>query len=84
MPLHRVIVECYAGARADERPRRIIIRGREHFVTSLLAEFVEESAATKGQIRRYKVLTDEGLVFDVRRDSDGVWYLESERRASRE
>ena len=53
-------------------------------MASLLGEFVEESAATKLQIRRYRVLTDEGLVFDVRRDSDGVWYIESERRANRE
>jgi len=84
MPLRRVRVECYAGARADERPRRIIIRGREHFVASLLGEFVEESVATKGRIRRYRVMTDDGLVLEVRRESDGVWYLDSERRANRE
>ncbi len=76
MPVACVTVECYAGVRGDERPRRIIVRGREHLVARLLGESVEESLVTKERTRRYKVLTDEGLVLEVRRESDGVWYLE--------
>ena len=78
MTLHRITVECYAGQTADERPRRLMIAGREHFVARLLAESVEESLVTKGRTRRFKVLTDEALVLEVVRASDGKWYYDPE------
>src|SRR5262245_26929494 len=81
MKLHSIQVECYAGARADERPRRAIIGGREHNVARLLNESVEESLAKKGRTRRYRVLTDEGLILNILRADDGTWYLESSRCA---
>jgi len=77
MTLRTVRVECYAGGRADETPRRISFGGREHVVARLLAESVEESLASNRQMRRYKVLTDEGLVLEVVRSSDGAWHLVS-------
>jgi len=77
MTLRTVRVECYAGGRADETPRRISFDGREHVVARLLAESVEESLAPNQQTRRYKVLTEEGLVLEVVRSSDGVWRLVS-------
>lgn len=77
MPLHPVEVECYAGTRADESPRRIHLNGRNHVVARVLAESVEEPLASREQSHRYKILTDEGLVLEVVRASDGSWYLVS-------
>jgi hypothetical protein len=74
---HRSVrVECYAGTRTDETPRRISIDGREHVVARLLAECLEHPLGLDQQ-RRYKVLTDEGLVLEVVRSSDGAWRLVS-------
>jgi hypothetical protein len=77
MTLRTVRVECYAGGRADETPRRISFGGREYVVARLLAESIEESLASNQQTHRYKVLTDEGLVLEVVRSSDGAWHLVS-------
>lgn len=78
MPLREVTVECYAGGRADETPRRISIEGREHLVARLLAESVEEPFERNQQSRRrYRVLTDAGLVLELVRTNDGTWYLAS-------
>ena len=70
-------VECYAGGRSDEHPRRVTIENRVYVVARLLAESVEESLAPNQQTRRYKVLTEEGLVLEVVRSSDGTWHLVS-------
>ena len=77
MTLRTVRVECYAGGRADETPRRISFDVHEHVVARLLAESVEESLASNHQTRRYKVLTEEGPVLEVVRSSDGAWHLVS-------
>jgi len=71
-----IIVECYAGTRADQTPRRIRFGGREHVVSRLLAESIEQPLGI-GQQRRYKVLTEEGLVLELVRSSDGAWRLVS-------
>jgi len=71
-PIH---VECYAGGRSDEHPRRVTTENRVYVVARLLAESVEESLAPNQQTRRYKVLTQEGLVLEVVRSSDGAWRL---------
>lgn len=72
-----ITVECYAGARSDESPRRIHFNRREHVVARVLAESVEEPLSSRQQTRRYKLLTDEGLVLEAVRASDGSWYLVS-------
>jgi hypothetical protein len=77
MTLRPIRVECYAGTRAFETPRRISIDGREHVVARLLAESIEESLASNQQTRHYKVLTDEGFVLEVVHSSDGAWHLVS-------
>jgi len=46
-------------------------------VARLLAESIEESLASNQQTRRYKVLTEDGLVLEVVRSSDGAWRLVS-------
>jgi hypothetical protein len=77
MTLRTVRVECYAGGRADQTPRRIGLDEHEHVVARLLEESVEESLESNQQSRRYKVLTEEGLVLEVVRSSDGAWRLVS-------
>jgi hypothetical protein len=81
MPLRPIRVECYAGSRSNETPRRIIVDGREYVVAQLLAESIEESSGSNEQTRRYKVRTDEGMVLEVVRTSDGGWRLVSLSRA---
>ncbi|HEX8087647.1 MAG TPA: hypothetical protein VF762_02265, partial [Blastocatellia bacterium] len=76
MKARRVQVECYAGGRADERPRRVREGEREHIVARLLSSSVEESLSSKARSHRYRVLTDAGLVLILIRQSDGNWYLE--------
>lgn len=70
-----VKVQCYAGSRADERPRRVVIDGRQHVVTSILKSSIEESAATKERIRSFTVLTEEGIRLKLFQAGD-EWYLE--------
>ena len=77
MTLRPVIVECYAGGRADETPRRISFGGREHVVARLLAESIEQPFESNRQTRRFRVLTDDGLVLEVVRSDDGSWSLVS-------
>jgi hypothetical protein len=76
MKLRRVQVECYAGGRADERPRRVREDDREHVIASLLSSSVEESFRFRARSYRYSVLTEEGLVLVLIRESNGDWYLE--------
>ena len=73
MKLRAVTVECYAGGRADETPRRIILNEGEYVVRRLLGESVEQSPDGKQSWRRYKLLTGEGLVIELVRFEDGTW-----------
>ena len=79
MKSRQVQVECYAGGRADERPRRVKIDKREHTVARLLSSSVEQSLDRNEQVRRFRILTDEGLTLEIVRASDGNWYLEREQ-----
>lgn len=83
MDLRSITVECYAGSRADERPRRVIIDGREHVVARLLEETLDESSDSKARRRRFKLLTEEGITLDVIRSGDGAWYVSPEPRGKR-
>jgi hypothetical protein len=61
----------------------VIIDGREHLVARLLEETLDESSDSKTQRRRFKVLTDEGIVLDVIRSGDGSWYMSPNSRRTR-
>jgi hypothetical protein len=80
MPSRAVQVECYAGGRADERPRRVCVGKREYRVAQLLSTWVEEAFATKAQVRGYRVLTEDQWILNLTCTSDGHWTLESKRR----
>lgn len=76
-----VQVECYAGSRADERPRRVRIEGREYTVARLLSSSVEQSRAASAVTRRFRVVTEDGLQLDLARTAAGDWFLEDKREA---
>ena len=69
-------VECYAGGRADEKPRRIRISGREHVVERLLSSSLELTPPASRPFRRFRVLTEDGLELDLLCDPDGEWFLD--------
>ena len=73
----QIRVECYAGGRSDERPRRVTIEDREHIVARLLRESLEESPKERERTRRYRVLTLEGVILEIVRTADGDWFLET-------
>lgn len=77
----RILVECYSGGRADERPRRVYIDGLAHTVARLLGTAIEESFDSSERIFRYTVLTEQGLMLEIKRAADGNWYLVSEKPA---
>jgi hypothetical protein len=74
--MKQIQVECYAGGRADERPRRVVIDGRDQFIAKVLKSSVEESVASKERIRRFTVLTEEGIRLKIFQAA-GEWYLET-------
>ena len=69
-------VECYAGSRADERPRRVLIEGRPHTVARLLSSSIEQSLSATAPTRRFRVVTEYGWQLDIIRTVDGDWFLE--------
>ena len=75
MKFHPIQVESYSGSRADERPHRISVNGCEYLVTRLLAESVEEDRESKERVKRFKVLTEQGLAIELIRRQGGDWYL---------
>jgi hypothetical protein len=75
MGLTRIKVECYAGGRADERPRRVILGDRVHTIARLIESSIEESARSRDRIHRFRVMTEDGIVLDILRDERGEWYI---------
>jgi hypothetical protein len=75
-------VECYAGSRADERPRRVRFEGHSYRITRLLSSSIEQSLTATSQVRRFRVVTEEGLRLDIIRTADGDWFLEGEPRTA--
>lgn len=65
-----VEVECYAGWRADEAPRRFRVFGRAVEITAELDRWLSPEA------RYFKVRGDDGAVYILRHDEDaGSWTL---------
>jgi hypothetical protein len=67
-----VEVECYSGGRSFERPRRVIIEGREHRVARLLEESIEQSVETRSVARRYRVQMECGMILELTL-AEGEW-----------
>jgi hypothetical protein len=71
-----VQVECYAGSRADERPHRVCIEGRQYIVARLLSSSIEQSLTTNALMRRFRVITEDGWQLDLICTANGDWFLE--------
>ena len=67
-------VECYAGAKADERPVRFQLCGRDHMVEEVLDRWYGPDDEF------FKLRTDDDNLYVLRRNiSADEWYLESFR-----
>lgn len=69
-------VECYAGHKADERPIRFELDGRDYLVEELLDQWYGPDA------QFFKVRADDGNLYILRHRTSGgadEWSLESFR-----
>jgi len=70
-------VECYSGRKADERPSRFRLDGREYLVDAVLDQWYEPEATY------YKVRAHDGNLYILRQRTsrpDGEWELISFRQ----
>ncbi len=71
-------VSCYAGRKADERPVRFQMNGREHVVEEILDQWYGPEDVF------FKVRSDDGNVYILRHDTsvpDGKWELVAFRQS---
>jgi hypothetical protein len=68
-------VECYAGAKADERPLRFQLGERDHMVEEVVDQWYGPDDVF------FKVRTDDGNLYILRRNTAAdAWTLESFRQ----
>jgi hypothetical protein len=68
-------VECYAGAKADERPVRFQLAERDYMVEEVLDQWYGTDDVF------FKVRTDDGNLYILRRNnSSDEWTMESFRQ----
>lgn len=69
----RVRVECYAGYRGEEEPRRFVWQEQHLQVAEILDRWLDPTH------RYFKVRADEGTVYLLRHDVDsGEWELSAQ------
>jgi hypothetical protein len=74
--MREIRVECYAGHRADERPLRFVLRGREFVVSDLDGRWYSPEASY------FRVLADNGNYYVLRHDEvQDLWTLDGFRAA---
>ena len=63
-------VECYAGYRGEESPRRFFLKSRETRVVEILDRWLAPDH------RYFKVMGDDGAIYIIRHDvACGYWEL---------
>jgi hypothetical protein len=70
-------VECYSGGKAEERPLRFRLDGRQYVVEAVLDQWYEPESIS------YKVRADDGNFYILRQQTstpDGAWELVSFRQ----
>ena len=70
-------VDCYSGRKADERPVRFRLEGRQYLVEEVLDQWYGPQDAF------YKIRADDGNLYILRRESsspEGAWPLVSLRQ----
>lgn len=73
-------VECYAGRKADERPARFRLEGKQYSVEEVLDQWYEPDSIL------YKVRADDGNLYILGQQTsrpDGTWDLVSFREDKR-
>jgi len=76
----KVDVDCYAGRKADERPVRFRLGGKQHSVEDVLDQWYEPESVF------YKVRADDGNLYLLRQETsnpDRAWDLVSFREEKR-
>jgi hypothetical protein len=74
--MSEIRVECYAGFRADQRPLRFILRGREFRVEEVDDQWYSPEA------RFFRVRADDGNYYVLRHDEEqDIWTLDAFRAA---
>jgi len=77
----KIRVECYSGSKANERPVRFYLGGRELFVEEVLDQWYGPDDLF------FKVMADDGNLYilrDRRSSPEGDWTLESFREVKPE
>jgi len=77
MELMKLSVECYSGRKADERPVRFRLEGRQYVVETVLDHWYDPKSVS------YKVRADDGNLYILRQQTatlDGAWDLVSFRQ----
>ena len=72
----KLLVECYSGAKAGERPLRFQLGDRRYTVEEILDQWYEPNATY------FKLRADDGNTYILRRDNstpEGIWTLSSFR-----
>ena len=74
--MSEIRVECYAGYRADERPLRFVLRGREFQVEELDGQWFSPAAIY------FRVRANDGNFYVLRHDEvQDSWTLDAFRAA---
>jgi hypothetical protein len=72
--MSEIRVECYAGHRADERPLRFVLRGREFQIQELDGRWYSPTGSY------FRVLADDGNYYVLRHDeAQDFWTLDGFR-----
>ncbi|HYT23650.1 MAG TPA: hypothetical protein VEW05_25855 [Candidatus Polarisedimenticolia bacterium] len=81
MKLMKLSVECYSGRKADERPVRFWLDGKQYQVEAVLDQWYDPQGIF------YKVRANDGNIYIIRQQTstpDGTWDLVSFRRTDQE
>lgn len=74
--MREIRVECYAGYRADEKPLRFTLRGREFVVTEVDGQWYSPASIY------FRVLANDGNYYVLRHDEvQDSWTLDAFRAA---
>src|SRR5437660_1423386 len=78
MKLMKLSVECYSGRKADERPVRFSLEGKQYQVEAVLDQWYDPQGIF------YKVRANDGLFDNKRRRprERGIWFHFGERTRS--
>jgi hypothetical protein len=81
MEVMNLNVECYSGRKADERPIRFRLEGRQYLVEAVLDQWYDPEGIF------YKIRADDGNLYILRQQTstpDGAWDLVSFRQTREE